>query len=93
MNGELLGPTNIAIGSATAAFMGFMPKFTDVRRANADDAAMRADVKLAEIAAFAVAMGTGLIVSNITGSPFPAIVTLLMCAVLIACYRSAMRSC
>lgn len=92
MSSEMLGPANIALGSSTAAFLAFMPKFTDVRRADADDAGMRKDIHLAEIAAVAVSLGTGFVISNLTGSPIPVVVSALMCAVLIACYQSALRS-
>jgi hypothetical protein len=89
---EALGPSSIAISSATSAFMGFLPKFQDVRRAEANDDGMRKDIKLGMIAAVSVSMGIGIIVSNLTGSPYPAIVTFLMCLVLAGCYQAALRS-
>lgn len=89
---DSLGPSSIAIGSATSAFMGFLPKFQDVRRAGADDEAMRKDLQLGLIAAFSVSLGVGLIISNATGSYYPAMVAVGMSAVLAGCYAAAMRS-
>ena len=91
-NPEALGPASLSIGTATSAFMGFLPKFSDVRRADPGDEGMAKDIRLGEIAAVAVAMGTGLIVSSISGSPLPTVVAALMCILLVWCYESAKRT-
>lgn len=91
-NPEALGPASITLGTATSAFMGFLPKFSDIRRAEPDDEGMKKDVWLGQVAAAAVAIGTGLIVSSLSGSPVPAFVAVLMTVVLAWCYQSAMRS-
>lgn len=91
-NPESLGPASISIGTATSAFMGFLPKFSDVRRAEPDDEGMTKDLRLGQIAASSVAIGTGVIVSSITGSPVPAFVAVLMCAILIWCYQNARKA-
>lgn len=91
-NPEAMGPASLSIGTATSAFMGFLPKFSDVRRADPNDEGMAKDIRLGEIAATAVAMGTGLIVSSITGSPLPTVVAALMCILLVWCYESAKRN-
>jgi hypothetical protein len=89
---DALGPSSIAISSATSAFIGFLPRFQDIRRAEPDDEGMRKDVQLGMVAAFAVSMGIGLIVSNATGSPYPAGVALLMCLILFGCYQAAFKA-
>lgn len=89
---DAMGPSSIAIGSATSAFIGFMPRFSEIRRSDPGDDGMKKDVQLGEIASVAVSLGIGVIVSNVTGSPVPAIVAAVMCAILIACYNAALRS-
>lgn len=91
-NPEALGPASISIGTATSAFMGFLPKFSDVRRAEPDDEGMTKDIRLGQIAASSVAIGTGVIVSSITGSPVPAFVAVLMCVILVWCYQNARKA-
>lgn len=91
-NPEALGPASISIGTATSAFMGFLPKFSDVRRADPKDDGMAKDIRLGQIAACAVAMGTGIIISSLSGSPVPALVAALMCALLVWCYENARKA-
>jgi hypothetical protein len=47
---------------------------------------------LGQIASCAVAIGTGVIVSSLTGSPVPAVVAVLMSAILVWCYASARKA-
>lgn len=91
-NPDALGPASISIGTATSAFMGFLPKFSDVRRAEPDDEGMSKDIMLGQIAACAVAIGTGVIVSSLSGSPVPAVVSVLMSALLVWCYQNARKA-
>lgn len=91
-NPEALGPASISLGTATSAFMGFLPKFSDIRRADPNDEGMRKDILLGQIAAVAVSVGTGVIVSSLTGSPVPALVAVLMSAILLACYQAAQKA-
>lgn len=72
--------------------MGFLPKFSDIRRADPNDEGMTKDILLGQIAAVAVSVGTGVIVSSLTGSPIPALVSVLMCVILIACYQAARKA-
>lgn len=91
-NPEGLGPASLSIGTATSAFIGFLPRFSDIRRADPGDDGMSKDVRLGEFAACAVAMGTGVIVSSITGSSLPTVVAAIMCAILVYCYESARKA-
>lgn len=91
-NPEALGPASISIGTATSAFMGFLPKFSDVRRADPNDEGIQKDIRLGQIAACSVALGTGVIVSSLSGSPAPAIVAVLMCVILVWCYSNARKA-
>lgn len=89
---DILGPASISLGTATSAFMGFLPRFSEVRRADPTDEGMNKDIRLGEIAAIAVAMGTGLIVSSLTQSSVPTVVSALMCAILVWCYHTARKA-
>jgi hypothetical protein len=91
-NPDALGPASISIGTATSAFMGFLPKFSEVRRADPNDVGMAKDIRLGQIAACSVAMGTGVIVSSLTGSSVPAIVAGIMCLILVWCYANARKA-
>lgn len=91
-NPEALGPASISIGTATSAFMGFLPSFSEIRRADANDESMAKDIRLGIVAAVTVAMGTGLIISNVSGSPVPAVAAGVMCLILAGCYQSARKA-
>jgi hypothetical protein len=91
-NPEALGPASISVGTATSAFAGFMPRFSDIRRADPGDEGMRKDIRLGAIAATAVGMGTGIIVSSVSGSPVPTVVAAIMCLILVWCYGNAMKA-
>lgn len=91
-NPDAVGPASISIGTATSAFMGFLPKFSDVRRADPGDEGMAKDLRLGQIAACSVAIGTGVIVSSLTGSPVAAVVSVLMSLILVWCYQNARKA-
>lgn len=89
---SVLGPASISLGSTTSAFIAFLPSFTEVRRAAPDDEGMTKDIRLGQIAAVAVAMGTAVIVSSLSGSPAPVVAAAVMCVVLILCYQNARKA-
>jgi hypothetical protein len=91
-NPEALGPASISMGTATSAFMGLMPSFSEVRRADPNDEGMAKDIRLGQIAASAIAIGTGIILSSLSGSPIPAFVSVLMTALLVWCYQNARKA-
>jgi len=91
-NPDALGPASISLGTATSAFMGFCPSFSEVRRADPSDEGMTKDIRLGQVAASAVAIGTGIIVSYLSGSPVPAVVSFMMSALLVWCYQNARKA-
>jgi hypothetical protein len=91
-NPDALGPASMALGTTTTVFMSFLPKFTDVSKADPGDTGMTKDIRLGEIASVTVAMGTGLIFSHFTGSPAPVVVSAVMCTVLILLYENARKA-
>jgi hypothetical protein len=47
---------------------------------------------MGEIAAVTVSMGIGLISSSLTGSPIPAVITLLVCIILVTLYECTLNT-
>lgn len=83
----------LALTQGFAQFNGMLPKITDVRKIDVQmDASEVADVRTAELAAFAGTLGVGVIVSSLSGSPLPAYVSLITAVFLIALYESVLRA-
>lgn len=91
--GEVLGPATIAIGQSVGAFQFFLPRLSDVRKSDVDsDPDMAGDVRLGEVAASALTLGIGIMVSSLSGSAYPAYVSVLMCLILICVYETALKA-
>lgn len=89
---DAVGPATLAITQTVGAFSFFLPRLSDVRRASTkDNPDMVGDVRMGEIAAGALCLGIGAIVSSMTGSPYPAIVALAMFLILWCVYEAALR--
>lgn len=88
---EILGPTTLAITQSVSLFQGLLPKFTEVKQGDPSDIEFATDVHIGEIAASSLAIGIGVIVSGLTGSPVPAFISVLMCAILIVLYERALN--
>lgn len=86
---ESLGPATIAIGQAVGAFTAFLPNFVEVGKADKDT--VKGEVRLGEIAAVSIAGGIGVLLSWLTGSTVPLVVSLLISALLVTMYEIAMR--
>ncbi len=92
-NPDIFGPATLSMGQSISAFQAFLPKFTEVRKADPqNDPAFAADVRMGEVAAVVVTMGVGAIASSLTGSPAPLYTGLFMCLVLVFLYESALRA-
>lgn len=90
-NPEMLGPATFTIGQTVASFFTFLPKFSEVRKANPNDNPdIAADVRMGEVAAVTVSMGVGIIASSLTSSPVPVTVTLVVCIILVVLYESTL---
>jgi hypothetical protein len=89
---NMVGPASISLGQTIGSFTSMLPRFTDIRHADPGDTEIITDVRLGEVAASTIAIGTGVIISSLTGSPVPAFVALLMAVVLICIYETALRS-
>ncbi len=92
-NPEMFGPATFALGQTVSAFTTFLPKFTEIRKANPkDNPDIAADMRMGEIAAVTVSLGIGAIASSMTGSPVPVVVSLLVCVILVVLYESTLTA-
>jgi hypothetical protein len=88
-----VGVAAIALSQSIGQFQAYMPKLSEIRRADPQaDIDMVGDVRMGEIAAFVGSLGVGVIVSSLTGDPTPAYVSVAVCIILIGVYESALRS-
>jgi hypothetical protein len=88
-----MGVAAIALTQSFAQFQTYMPKISDIRKADPKvDFDLVGDVRIGEIAAFVGSVGVGVIVSSITNDPVPAYVSVAVCLILIALYESVLRS-
>jgi hypothetical protein len=89
---DAIGPATLALTQSIGAFQFFLPRLADVRRASTkDNPDIVGDVRMGEVAAGALCLGVGAIVSSMTGSPYPAMVSLVMMLVLVCVYEAALR--
>lgn len=89
----IFGPASLGMTQAIAQFQTFLPSFTEIRKADPnEDAAMVQDVRMGELAAVLLTLGIGGMVSSLTGSPVPAVVSAVTCFGLVCLYESALRA-
>ena len=89
----LIGPTTMGLTQSLALFQGFLPKFTDIRRQDpASDADFVKDVRMGELAAALLTIGVGAIMSSLTGTPYPAVISVISALGLVMLYETALRS-
>ena len=82
----------LAMTQAIAAFHTFLPPLADVRKANVADPGVSGDVRVGEVAATALTLGVGAIVSGLTGSNAPMVVAVITAIGLVVLYESTLRS-
>lgn len=91
MASDVVGPATLAITQAVGSFQFFLPRLSDVRKADiTKDPGIVGDVRMGELAAGTLCLGVGTIVSALTQSPIPALVAMLMAAILIAVYEATL---
>jgi hypothetical protein len=91
MSDNALGAATIALGQAVGAFQFFLPKLSDVRKAGSGDLDMVGDVRMGEVAASALTIGIGAMVSSLSGSPYPAMAAVAVMVVIVVLYETALR--
>ncbi len=90
---NMLGPSTLAITQGIGAFTTFLPKLSEVRRADpVANPDIAADVRMGEVAAVALTVGVGVMVSSFTGSNMPAYTAVFVSLSLVCIYESALRA-
>lgn len=93
MDPSLLGPSTLAVSNGITAFNSFLPKLSEVRKADPQaNPDIAADVRLGEVAAVAVTMGVSMIASSFTGSSAPVLTGAFVSLILVCVYESALRA-
>jgi hypothetical protein len=88
-----LGPSALVIGQGIGAFQFFLPKLSEVRKADATtNPDIVGDVRMGEIAAVVVCIGVGAMTSAITKSAMPAYAAAFVGIALVCVYESVLRA-
>lgn len=82
--------STVSIGQSIFAYSFFLPRLSEVRRADPEDPHIRGDVMLGQLAAGSVSMAVGAMLSWMTASQVPAMTTLFIAAIIAAIYQYAL---
>lgn len=89
----LIGPTTMGLTQSISLFQGFLPKFNDIRKENPmSNPDFVQDVRMGELAAALLTIGIGAVMSSLTGTPYPALISVISALGLIMLYESALRA-
>lgn len=81
----------VSLGQTVVAYTYFLPRLSEVRRADPDDPYMAGDVRLGQIASAALSGGIGALLSWMTQSPVPIYVAAVVAVIIAAVYHYAMN--
>lgn len=87
---DIIAPSSLAITQAVGLFSTFLPKLTDVRRAQQSDPEFAADVHLGELACLGLLVGIGVMMASLTESYTPLAIALVMGLFLTLVYEYAL---
>lgn len=82
--------STIAIGQTVFSYSYFLPRLSEVRRADVGDPMMRGDVMLGQLAAGAVSVTVGMLLTWMTGSSLPVVTTLAIAVIIAVIYQYAL---
>lgn len=86
-----LTASTLALSQTMASYATFMPPLREVRQAGPNDASMRGDVRLGQIAAGALSLGVALVLANMTGSTLPVTAAVAVALIIAIVYEAARR--
>ena len=90
---DITGTALLSVTQGIGAFGAFLPKISEVRRADPiNNPDVAADIRMGEVAAATLTLGIGVIASSLTGSPVPVYTALLMVVILVSLYESTLRA-
>lgn len=87
-----VGAASLAIGQSIGVYQFFMPPLSAVREADKEDMTMRQNVLMGQLAAAAVAISIGVMLSALTGSKIPLFTSLFVALVIAVMYQIALGS-
>jgi hypothetical protein len=90
VDGASVAAATVALGQSVTAYSIFLPPLREVRQASTRDSVMRGDVRLGQVAAGAVSLSVGTILSYLTKSAVPLVVSLITTLVIAAIYETAL---
>jgi hypothetical protein len=82
--------STIAIGQTVFTYSYFLPRLQEVRRAERNDSMMRGDVLLGQLAAGAVSVTVGMLLTWMTGSSMPVMTTIAIAVIIAVIYQYAL---
>lgn len=88
----IIGPATLSITQAIGSFSTFLPSLADIRKEDGSNPELINDVRVGEVAAVAVTVGVGAIVSSLTGSPVPAVVAVVVALGLVLMYEATLNT-
>lgn len=91
VDGAIMAAATVSLGQSVTAYSFFLPPLREVRRASTHDSAMRGDVRMGQVAAAAVTLSVGAMLSYLVGSAVPLTVAMLTAFVIAALYQTALN--
>lgn len=86
-----IAASSIAIGQTVFNYSYFLPRLGEVRRAEPGDSMMRGDVLLGQLAASAVSVTVGMLLTWMTGSSLPVMTTIAIAVIIAVIYQYALN--
>jgi hypothetical protein len=87
-----LSVTTMAVTASLGAFYQMLPPISEVRKRSTGEPEFAADVRMGEVMASAIAIGIGGIASSLSGSPLPAMVSVLFAGGLVIMYETTLKA-
>lgn len=91
MNENVVAATLLSVTNSAVVFTSLLPPLSEVRRAKGQHDIIN-DVRMAEAAASALVISTGVIATSLTKSPIPAMATILAAVGLVVMYESVLSA-
>lgn len=85
------GAATLGITQGVSAFQFFLPRLSDVRKGSMNDPELVGDVRMGEVAAITLCVGIGAIVSSLTASSVPVLVSIVVSTILVCLYEATLR--
>lgn len=86
-----LTAASLSLGQTVTAYTFFLPPLREVRQAGADNATIRGDVRMGQVAAGALSIGVAAIMSSLTSSTLPIVVSFIVAIIIAFMYETALR--